>query len=70
MLSGGGSLTVVCCCVFGNQLDRILSMLQSPLFGVTVSLECIFYKALFLVALAIGLRASQLHALTCTPSLT
>lgn len=42
-------------------LCRVMSRLQSPLFVATASLECIFYKAFFLVALATGLRASQLH---------
>ena len=37
---------------------------------VPPSAESVFEKALFLLAVASGLRSSQLHALTCQPGLT
>lgn len=48
----------------------VLAGLPSPLFGLNASLKCLFYKALFLVALASGSRASQLCAMMWLPSLT
>lgn len=47
---------------------KVIAKLQSPSFGASTSLECLFSKALLFVALAKGLRASQLCAQTPFPS--
>lgn len=49
---------------------RVLTRLQSPVFGKTASLECLFYKSLLFLALATGLIASHLHVLTRSSSWT
>ena len=49
-------------------LEKVLSLLREPEFPSSPDLFHLLRKALFLVAMASGLRASQLHALTRNPS--
>ena len=49
-------------------LEKVLTFLQGPAFTQGPDLDHRLRKALFLVAMASGLRASQLHALTRHPS--
>ena len=49
-------------------LRKVLDFLQRPAFTVAPDLHHLLQRALFLVAMASGLRASQLHALTRHPS--
>ena len=51
-------------------LPRVLDFLQSARFGSAASRSDLFRRALFLVALATGLRVSQLGALIRTPEFT
>ena len=51
-------------------LPRVLEFLQSARFGATASPTDLLLRALFLVALATGLRVSQLGALLRTPEFT
>ena len=49
-------------------LSKVLDLLRSPAFSVEPDPLHLLKKALFLVAMASGLRASQLHALVRHPS--
>ena len=49
-------------------LGRVLDYLASEEFGEQASAELLLRKALFLLALATGLRASQLHAMVRHPA--
>lgn len=49
-------------------LAKVLALLQAPEFTQAPDLHHLLQKALFLVAMASGLRASQLHALVRHPS--
>ena len=49
-------------------LSKVLTFLRSPEFTESPDVHHLLQRALFLVAMASGLRASQLHALTRHPS--
>ena len=51
-------------------LSKVLSSLAPPVFPAAAPPRLLFRRALFLLALATGLRASQLHALSRRPAWT
>lgn len=69
MHSGGDSLTAVRLRIHGILFGRCIKCCPSYslFFGDTASSECIFYKALFFIALPTRFRTSELCALTRAP---
>ena len=48
-------------------LTKVLTLLESPEFMVAPDVNHLFLKALFLLGMALGVRVSQIHALTVFP---